>query len=178
LTMLLRDAALPTWILSALAPVCTTICAARISRMCRKSFTGYTKRSHLWCVMANCRQPLPFERFNEPMPTVDQIVNDSESVAKMQEDSVKPLCRFCKTRLQHTFVDLGMSPLCESYLSSAHLNQMEPFYPLHVYVCANCFLVQLEAYVSPEHIFSDYAYFSSYSDSWLAHAKAYTNLMA
>lgn len=86
-------------------------------------------------------------------------------------------CRFCKTKLQHTFVDLGMSPLCESYLSSTHLNQMEPFYPLHVYVCSNCFLVQLESYVSPEHIFSDYAYFSSYSDSWLAHAKAYTSQM-
>src|SRR5467141_42750 len=86
-------------------------------------------------------------------------------------------CRFCKTKLQHTFVDLGMSPLCESYLSSTHLNQMEPFYPLHVYVCSNCFLVQLEAYVSPEHIFSDYAYFSSYSDSWLAHAKTYTSQM-
>ena len=86
-------------------------------------------------------------------------------------------CRFCGTKLEHTFVDLGMSPLCESYLSSSHLNQMEPFYPLHVYVCANCFLVQLEAYVSPEHIFSDYAYFSSYSDSWLAHAKAYTDQM-
>ena len=92
-------------------------------------------------------------------------MNDSESVAKTPRDSVQPLCRFCKTKLQHTFVDLGMSPLCESYLSSTHLNQMEPFYPLHVYVCSNCFLVQLEAYVSPEHIFSDYAYFSSYSDS-------------
>src|SRR5438270_10682388 len=86
-------------------------------------------------------------------------------------------CRFCGTKLEHTFVDLGMSPLCESYLSSTQLNQMEPFYPLHVYVCSNCFLVQLEAYVSPEHIFSDYAYFSSYSDSWLAHAKAYTSQM-
>jgi len=111
------------------------------------------------------------------MPTVDQLVNDSESAAKVLQDSVQPLCRFCKTKLQHTFVDLGMSPLCESYLSSTQLNQMEPFYPLHVYVCSNCFLVQLEAYVSPEHIFSDYAYFSSYSDSWLAHAKAYTSQM-
>ena len=89
------------------------------------------------------------------MPTLDQLVNDSESLAKMPPDSVQPLCRFCKTKLQHTFVDLGMSPLCESYLSSTQLNQMEPFYPLHVYVCSNCFLVQLEAYVSPEHIFSD-----------------------
>jgi hypothetical protein len=86
-------------------------------------------------------------------------------------------CRFCGAKLEHTFVDLGMSPLCESYLAPEHLNQMEPFYPLHVQVCGNCFLVQLEAYVTPEHIFSDYAYFSSYSDSWLAHAKRYTELM-
>jgi len=86
-------------------------------------------------------------------------------------------CRFCGTKLEHTFVDLGMSPLCESFLIKDHLNQMEPFYPLHVYVCSNCFLVQLQEYVTPEHIFSDYAYFSSYSDSWLAHAKKYTDLM-
>lgn len=70
-----------------------------------------------------------------------------------------------------------MSPLCESYLSPDHLNQMEPFYPLHVYVCGKCFLVQLQEYVTPEHIFGDYAYFSSYSDSWLAHAKKYTDQM-
>jgi 2-polyprenyl-3-methyl-5-hydroxy-6-metoxy-1,4-benzoquinol methylase len=70
-----------------------------------------------------------------------------------------------------------MSPLCESYVSADHVNHMEPFYPLHVYVCEKCFLVQLEQYVSAESIFSDYAYFSSYSDSWLAHAKAYTDLM-
>jgi len=86
-------------------------------------------------------------------------------------------CRFCGTKLEHTFVDLGMSPLCESYLSADHLNQMEPFYPLHVYVCEKCFLVQLQEYVAPEHIFSDYAYFSSYSDSWLAHASKYTDQM-
>jgi len=86
-------------------------------------------------------------------------------------------CRFCGTKLEHTFVDLGMSPLCESYLSADHLNQMEPFYPLHVYVCEKCFLVQLQEYVTPEHIFSDYAYFSSYSDSWLAHANKYTDQM-
>jgi SAM-dependent methyltransferase len=86
-------------------------------------------------------------------------------------------CRFCGTKLEHTFVDLGMSPLCESYLGPDHLNQMEPFYPLHVYVCGNCFLVQLQEYVTPGHIFGDYAYFSSYSDSWLAHAKRYTDQM-
>jgi SAM-dependent methyltransferase len=87
-------------------------------------------------------------------------------------------CRFCGAKIEHTFVDLGMSPLCESYLSKDHLNQMEAFYPLHVYVCSECFLVQLQEYVTPEHIFSDYAYFSSYSDSWLAHAKKYTDQMA
>jgi 2-polyprenyl-3-methyl-5-hydroxy-6-metoxy-1,4-benzoquinol methylase len=82
-------------------------------------------------------------------------------------------CRFCGAELLHTFVDLGMSPLCESYVSEADLNRMEPFYPLHVYVCDHCFLVQLSEYVSPADIFSDYAYFSSYSDSWLEHARAY-----
>jgi SAM-dependent methyltransferase len=86
-------------------------------------------------------------------------------------------CRFCSTELRHTVVDLGMSPLCESFLPDDQLNQMEPFYPLKVYVCSNCFLVQLEAYVSPEHIFREYAYFSSYSDSWLRHASAYTEQM-
>jgi len=70
-----------------------------------------------------------------------------------------------------------MSPLCESYLSTDQLNQMEPFYPLHVYVCEHCFLVQLEEYVSPAHIFTEYAYFSSYADTWLQHAKRYTDLM-
>ena len=86
-------------------------------------------------------------------------------------------CRFCGTLLKHTFVDLGMSPLCESFLPAEKLNQMEPFFPLHVYVCDSCFLVQLEEYVAPAEIFGEYAYFSSYSDTWLKHAKAYTDLM-
>jgi len=86
-------------------------------------------------------------------------------------------CRFCGARLDTTFVDLGMSPLCESYVPRERLNAMEPFYPLHVWVCRNCFLVQLEEYVSPEDIFSEYAYFASYSDSWLQHVKDYTDLM-
>ena len=88
-----------------------------------------------------------------------------------------PPCRFCAAPLRHTFVDLGMAPLCESYLSADELNQMERFYPLRVHVCETCFLVQLEAYVSAEHIFSDYAYFSSYSDSWVQHARLYTEKM-
>ena len=87
------------------------------------------------------------------------------------------ICRFCRTPLRHTFVDLGMSPLCESFLRAEQLNEMEPFYPLHVYVCEQCFLVQLEEYVSPEHIFTEYAYFSSYSESWLEHARKYTEQM-
>lgn len=86
-------------------------------------------------------------------------------------------CLFCGSPLIHTFVDLGKSPLCESYLAEDRLDQMEPFYPLHVYVCAECFLVQLKEYVSGEEIFTEYAYFSSYSDSWLAHAKRYTEQM-
>jgi SAM-dependent methyltransferase len=86
-------------------------------------------------------------------------------------------CRFCHTPLSHTVVDLGMSPLCESILSQAQLNQMEPFYPLHVYVCERCFLVQVEQYVAPDHIFTEYAYFSSYSDSWLRHARSYVDMI-
>jgi SAM-dependent methyltransferase len=86
-------------------------------------------------------------------------------------------CRFCGTTLSHTFVDLGMSPLCESFLTREQLNQMEPFYPLHAYVCSRCFLVQVEEYVGPERIFDDYAYFSSYSDAWLRHAQSYTDMI-
>jgi hypothetical protein len=86
-------------------------------------------------------------------------------------------CRFCGTGLRHTFVDLGMSPLCESYVQPAQLNEMEPFYPLHVFVCEKCFLVQLEEFVTPDHIFTEYAYFSSYSDSWLEHCRRYTEQM-
>lgn len=81
-------------------------------------------------------------------------------------------CRFCQTALRRTFVDLGMSPLCESFLTREQLNQMEPFFPLHAYVCDGCFLVQVEEYVGPERIFSEYAYFSSYSRAWLAHAQS------
>jgi SAM-dependent methyltransferase len=71
-----------------------------------------------------------------------------------------------------------MSPLCESFLTAEQLNQMEAFYPLHAWVCERCFLVQVEEYVRPEGIFTEYAYFSSYSDSWLAHAKAYVDMIA
>jgi SAM-dependent methyltransferase len=86
-------------------------------------------------------------------------------------------CRFCGAKLEHTFVDLGASPLAQSFLAKDQLSQMEPFYPLHVFVCGKCLLVQLQEFVAPENIFSDYLYFASYSDSWLAHAKSYTGQM-
>jgi len=86
-------------------------------------------------------------------------------------------CRLCGAKLTRTFVDLGMSPLCESYVPAERLDDPETFYPLHVRLCDTCLLVQLPAYVSGEDIFSDYAYFSSYSDSWVAHAKLYAETM-
>jgi SAM-dependent methyltransferase len=87
-------------------------------------------------------------------------------------------CRFCGAPLTKTFVDLGKSPLCESFLRADQLDAMEPFFPLHVRVCDACYLVQLRQYVAPDDIFTEYAYFSSYSDSWLAHAKAYASMAA
>jgi 2-polyprenyl-3-methyl-5-hydroxy-6-metoxy-1,4-benzoquinol methylase len=86
-------------------------------------------------------------------------------------------CRFCGSVLQNAFLDLGMSPLANSYLKPAELNKFEPFYPLCLYVCGHCFLVQLEEFETPNHIFSEYAYFSSYSDTWLQHAKSYTDMV-
>ncbi len=87
------------------------------------------------------------------------------------------VCRACSAPLQHTFVDLGMSPPCQTHIELHQLNHMEAFYPLHAYVCHKCFLVQLEEYVSPKDIFTEYAYFSSYSDTWVAHAKRYVDLV-
>jgi SAM-dependent methyltransferase len=85
-----------------------------------------------------------------------------------------PACRLCGAALRHTFVDLGMSPLCETYLAADELDEAEVFYPLHVRVCEQCFLVQLPTYVGGEEIFGgEYAYFSSYSDSWVEHARRY-----
>ena len=86
-------------------------------------------------------------------------------------------CRACGQPLENVFVDLGMSPLSNAYVRGDQLQQMEPFYPLKVYVCAHCFLVQLPAVATPEQIFTDYAYFSSFSDTWLQHAKSYCDQM-
>jgi 2-polyprenyl-3-methyl-5-hydroxy-6-metoxy-1,4-benzoquinol methylase len=84
---------------------------------------------------------------------------------------------FCGSALRHTFVDLGMSPLCESYVPRDKLNEMERFFPLHVHVCDQCFLVQLQEYVAPEEIFREYAYFSSYADSWVEHMARYADMI-
>jgi SAM-dependent methyltransferase len=83
-------------------------------------------------------------------------------------------CRFCDKQLKHIFADLGVSPLANAYLTTEQINQMEPFFPLQAYVCEHCLLVQLPVFQSSEEIFGEYAYFSSYSDSWLQHAKKYT----
>ena len=109
-------------------------------------------------------------------PKSKTVMRNDSSGQKEDTDAAKapakdsPICLFCKAPLSQTVVDLGMSPLCESYLSASQLNQMEPFYPLHVRVCGHCFLVQLEAVRESGEIFTDYAYFSSYSDS-LAHPR-------
>ncbi len=86
-------------------------------------------------------------------------------------------CRFCSAPLATTFVDLGMSPLCQTHIRPDQLHEMEPFYPLHAYVCDRCFLVQLQEFVTPDEIFAEYAYFSSYSTSWVEHARRYAEMM-
>ena len=90
----------------------------------------------------------------------------------------RPACRFCGSRLELTVVDLGMSPLCESFLRADQIRAMERFYPLCVFACERCYLVQLEAFVSPDDIFSEYAYFSAYSTSWVEHARQYVEMIS
>jgi hypothetical protein len=90
----------------------------------------------------------------------------------------RPTCRFCGASLELTLVDLGMSPPCQSFLTSDRIRQMESFYPLHAFVCERCFLVQLEEFVPPEDIFSDYAYYSAYSTSWVEHARDYVEMIS
>ena len=91
----------------------------------------------------------------------------------LEAGSPGPSCRFCGSLLRRTVIDLGMSPPCESFLLPDQLDEMEAFYPLHVRVCEDCYLVQLPEYVPPSEIFTEYAYFSSYSESWVRHAKDY-----
>ena len=84
-------------------------------------------------------------------------------------------CRFCKSSLTNIFLDLGMSPMANSFLKSTELDTKEPHYPLCSYVCSNCFLVQLDEFEKPQEIFSNYAYFSSFSTTWLDHVKEFVN---
>lgn len=97
--------------------------------------------------------------------------------ASLTSDQATLRCRHCGNALQHTFIDLGMSPLCETFLSETQLGEPEAYYPLHVRVCDACWLAQLPEFVSPAHIFTEYAYFSSYSTSWVAHAKGYCEMI-
>ena len=105
------------------------------------------------------------------------LTDTNDRPASSGTELVNRHCRLCHAPLQTTFVDLGMSPLCESYLTVDQLDQMEPYFPLHVLVCDNCFLVQLQEYVKPEHIFTQYAYFSAYSTSWVEHARRYCHMI-
>src|SRR5918999_360683 len=109
------------------------------------------------------------------MATDIQLTN---SVNHIPATAADPACRFCAAPLERTFVDLGMSPLCESYVPVERISAMEPFYPLHARICERCLLVQLEEFVAADEIFTEYAYFSSYSDSWVAHARAYVEMAA
>ena len=137
---------------------------------------------------------LPEEQAARQFPAMDitdrhnngRIVTDNPEIRLNLENSdtmqtysshFNATCLFCGSPLQHTLVDLGMSPLCESYVRPEDLHSMEPFYPLHVCVCQNCYLAQLEEVVSAEAIFTEYAYFSSYADSWVQHAQDYARLM-
>jgi SAM-dependent methyltransferase len=98
-----------------------------------------------------------------------------EAIEALVQETLR--CRHCGNGLEHTLVDLGMSPLCESFLTPAQLGEPETYYPLHVRICDSCWLAQLPEFVSPAHIFTEYAYFSSYSTSWVAHAKRYCEMM-
>ncbi len=104
------------------------------------------------------------------------ILQTETLLAGPDADASLPACRFCAAPLRHTFVDLGMSPLCESYVPPERVNAKEAFYPLHAKICESCLLVQLEEFVTGEDIFGEYAYFSSYSDSWVEHARAYVDM--
>lgn len=124
------------------------------------------------------------EAILEPVKTqINKLTSGAatEPVARPLESSTShegPRCRFCSSQLRNSFVNLGTSPLCQKHVTPAKFDHGEPFYPLHAYVCHACFLVQLPAYVAREEIFDDqYAYFSAYSDTMLAHAKKYVEQM-
>ena len=101
----------------------------------------------------------------------DENAGEGETVQAATGSAYR--CRFCGQLLRETFVDLGLSPLCESYIKPEDLGKPERLYPLHSFVCDKCFLVQLPEHVGASEIFEEYAYFSSYSKSWLEHARDY-----
>jgi len=103
--------------------------------------------------------------------------NNTEKIKSICANSKYGTCRFCKNELETIFIDLGMSPLSNSYLKHDQLNNLEPFYPLITFACNSCYLVQLLQYESCNVIFSDYAYFSSYSNTWLEHSKKYADMV-
>ena len=105
---------------------------------------------------------------------MSNITTKHGPAAELSEPTAQAHCRFCGAVLQDVFVDLGLSPLANNYVPAERLAAGEMFFPLKVYVCRHCLLVQLEVFETPENIFSDYAYFSSYSDSWLEHARRYS----
>jgi C-methyltransferase-like protein/putative zinc binding protein/methyltransferase family protein len=107
------------------------------------------------------------------MPQMSMTIQETR-VESCSAEATGPHCRVCGALLTHTFVDLGVQPLCQTHIERHRLGEMEPFYPLRVFVCEKDFLVQLPEHVSPRKIFTEYAYFSSYSESWLAHAEQYT----
>ena len=126
-------------------------------------------------MVGNARPTLPARIMT--IPTMQQLIAESVPSRSHEVAPHAHPCRFCGGRLVDVFVDLGMSPLCESYLTAEQLDRPETFYPLCTYICRSCLLVQLPQYVSPDDIFGEYAYFSSYSDSWLRHARRYVDEM-
>lgn len=105
------------------------------------------------------------------------FTHDASEEVQNGADAVTARCRNCGAPLRETFVDLGMSPLVQSFVPASKLDEVEYFYPLHTLVCGECKLIQLRDYVAPDHIFTEYAYFSSYSASWVSHAKAYCEMI-
>lgn len=96
----------------------------------------------------------------------------------MKKINTSSKCRFCNNKLENSVINLGMSPLCQKHVKPENANDMEKFYPLHAFICDKCWLMQLEEFATPDEIFADeYAYFSSYSESWLNHARKYTEMM-
>ncbi len=114
---------------------------------------------------------------NKPISRDKAVAADRSCNQGLKEVASGIPCRSCGAELRYIFVDLGMTPLCETYITKQELNHVEYFYPLHVYVCDQCFLAQLEEYVPVEEIFSEYAYFSSYADTWVEHARRYVAMV-